>query len=616
MNLIQHIDILLMGISFLPIAHLLGRLLLFKVEFESFAWKGLVFQAVGFGVLSYFILALGLAGILQINVLWIIYWVLLGLSSLVIFEWWGWIQALIRSFADGKGFFQFLLSCLGLVFLLVMVIATLAPEVGGDALTYHLGTPKAFLQEGRIDYFLYDVNSIFPSMMQMLYLLGIALKSELLAKFFHLEMGFLLFTGLFLFLKDRQVQHSFFWSLLFILTPGLMNQIPTAHNDVGLALYVFLGVIFFFKALDDGKRINFLLGGVFFGLALSIKVVAAFCLPGLIFLGCLAKWFSVSSKQQRFGWLDLFYGLLFFGFGLLLACGVWYLRAYLETGNPFFPHFGSFFGVEDIKKGGYELGGLGRGILEFFLSPWHLVRYPEEFGGRIDQIGPFFIALIPFLVWGLFQKREGRFFAGVGFFGFVVWFLLAQRSRFLYPLLPLFTVAGTVGYQAVHDKFPKMGSFLRSLFWIPLIGLLFLACFHNRYSLRLAAGTWTERDFLETLERTTVLTDYLHHEFPDERVKILNDREIHRYRINRPIVRGEFFAFYTRYWEKDSPEEVRDFLKAEGFTHVLWAQPVGVRKREFPAYHIRRLVQDPVSGPRDYELIFEARKVSVKNYPS
>jgi len=317
-----------------------------------------------------------------------------------------------------------------------MVIATLAPEVGGDALTYHLGTPKAFLQEGRIHYSPYDINSIFPFMMQMLYLLGIALKSELLAKFFHLEMGFLLFAGLFLFLKDRQVQHSFFWSLLFILTPGLMNQIPTAHTDVGLALYVFLGVVFFFKALDEGKRINFLLGGVFFGLALSIKVVAAFCLPGLILLGCLAKWYPVGSKQQPLGLLDLFYGLCIFACGLLLACGIWYLRAYLVTGNPFYPYFSSLFGVEALTTGGYEVGGMGRGIIEFFLSPWHLVRYPEEFGNRMDQIGPFFIALIPFLVWGLFLKREGRFFAGVGFFGFIIWFLLAQRSRFLYPLYP------------------------------------------------------------------------------------------------------------------------------------------------------------------------------------
>jgi len=219
MNFLIHYQTLLMGISLMPIAHCLGRIFLFRFKFSSQGWQGLAFQAFGLGVLSFIILGLGLAGLWQPKVLWILYWILLGGSAFVIFEWWQWLSTLRQEALGERRPSDIILFLLGGLYLTLLYLVALAPEIGGDPLTYHLGTPKEFLRLGQLTYIPDDLNSTFPFFFQMLYLFALGLQGTILAKLIHLQTGLLLWATLFLLLKRTGVTKPFFWSFLFMFDP-------------------------------------------------------------------------------------------------------------------------------------------------------------------------------------------------------------------------------------------------------------------------------------------------------------------------------------------------------------------------------------------------------------
>ena len=71
----------------------------------------------------------------------------------------------------------------GLQFLALLYALT--PEVQSDAVRYHLAAPQEWLKAGRLSYLPYNAFSNFPSNIEMLFLFGLGLAGDLLAKGFH-----------------------------------------------------------------------------------------------------------------------------------------------------------------------------------------------------------------------------------------------------------------------------------------------------------------------------------------------------------------------------------------------------------------------------------------------
>jgi MFS family permease len=385
----------------------------------------------------------------------------------------------------------------------------------------------------------------------------------------------------------------------------------TAYTDLGLSAFSFLSIVFFFQAIEKRRLFYYGLSGIFLGFAFSVKVLAAMTLAGILAAGF--GW--IVLKRSRSDWNHFFAGVSLFLLSLLLACGFWYLRAYLLTGNPFFPYFGQFFGHDLIPMSERDYGttGMGKDVLSLVLLPWNLVVHPTAFENRTDQIGPLFSLLLPFLLWGAWKVREARFYAGVGLAQVASWFFLAQVSRFLYPALPVLFSAEILGFQNFEKRFPRWGVFAKSLFGILFLALLALSCYRYRYPLRLATGEWTARQFLENLERTTGIADYVNSQLPPTGVKILMAGEVRRYYFDRTIVRERAFGRHTKYSKVfKSPAEVVEFLKRQGITHVLWSDPAG-EERKYPKLHIKTLVRDPVISPQFFELMHETKSRNIRD---
>jgi len=263
MNLANNIQTILVAITLSPIVYCLGSLFFIRTQSLSVEWKGIAGQAIGFGILSYLMVLLGIFGFLKTGVLWGLYGALLLLSIFTMRSWLGWVKSIITGFAEESGWLERSALLLGAIYFFVLLIGAAAPEIGTDALTYHLGTSKTFLLAGGLFYSPYDINSIYPFFQQMLYLFGFSLKGVVLAKLIHFEMGILLFISIFLILKRFQVRAAFFWALLFIVTPGITNQMTMAFTDVALTLFALLGTYFLFEGVEKGRKFLYFLGGAF-----------------------------------------------------------------------------------------------------------------------------------------------------------------------------------------------------------------------------------------------------------------------------------------------------------------------------------------------------------------
>lgn len=600
MNIIHHFSLVLIGLSFLLIVYSLGKVLIFRLKGEEEAWAGLFASALGFGVLSYLIFGLGMAGWIAPGFLWKVYWGLLVFAFLFARNWWRWFSGLAR-LLWGEGALSHWFCILSGLCFTGLLVATVAPEIGGDALCYHLGTPQEFLKAGRIIYSPYDVNSAFPLSIQMLYLFAIALKGGVLARFFQLEMGFLLFIAFFLMLKRLGVRQAVFWSLLFIFTPGVVNQMTTAHTDIALLFYLFLGARVLFEAVRESKGSLYCLGGVFLGLAFTVKAVAAFYAVGI---GAALLIYFLEGRDFKKTHL-LIAGTIVALICFLMVAGPWYYRTYLLTGNPVYPYLPKLFGAQAIAVD-YKVGGAGTNLWNLFILPWLLVAKPLLFGNRADQIGPVALLLLPFMILALFLKRESRGFFLAGLLASVFWFLMAQRVRFFYPAFALFFVSSVIGFEFFRNRFIKTGKLVAGLFGLLLIGLVGLGLYHYRFQWKLLMGAWNFDQYRTNLERSKVITDFINSNLPAQGIKILNSKEIHQFYFDRPIVREGAFRRVSRYPARHgTPREVVDFFKISGFTHILIARPR--RAQGAPkALSAAAILSDPALSGKYFENIFEA----------
>jgi hypothetical protein len=184
----------------------------------------------------------------------------------------------------------------------------------------------------------------------------------------------------------------------------------------------------------------------FFGGALAAVKLTSTPAAALLGIGLAAL--------LRGGLADRARTLLFFGIGSLLAFP-YYLRVFLDAGNPFHPYFGSYFSSDPSYSSmsryyhymsGGELYGLP-GLWNALLSPFRLgvfdTSYDVGWGPHFCLV--FIAALFAALL--AFRKRAApparrALFAGAGtLFLYIIWLCSSQQGRFLEPVAVLASLA-------------------------------------------------------------------------------------------------------------------------------------------------------------------------------
>jgi hypothetical protein len=574
------------------VATLLGyRLLaLFDVSLEG-ERRLISGYCLGWGVIAYLVLALGLSGLLYaVGVIWIlVLGFLFGISRIKIL--WHDLKFSVTSLlasAREVVFSPWLLVIKILVALVLVVsfVGAFAPPTNMDALNYHLAIPKLYLQSHKIFFLPTMFYSATPFTAEMLNSIFMLIKGEVAAQLAQHLFGWSLIFALFFFVRGRYGSKGALLAVaLFLCLSSFVFVFSEPKNDMLVALFSLLGVWSLLSWNDSERGSDLALMGLFSGLAAGTKLFG---------LGVALSLFTVTlfllfSKRERLSriWPPLLIGLALF----VLFAFPWYLKSYLWSGNPVYPFFHGVFGGEHWNEIlDYRVFQLGResylpvSFVNLVISPWLVVNSPEIF---LARTGVVFLAILP----GVFLFRrlpsEIKLLGWFCLSYYILWFLFLRDARYLMPIIP--PIAIICAFLIMHLE--EKSRFLKSLLMLTIIlGLGANLLTDLKVQLPKMAGVFGTvseeefyRDFVETERRDQTsgrLTEaFPEYEFsmranelffPDSKLAIFSlDETFYYYFFDRPYIlalpmRQNLVDFSSLAGE----EEVSKRLKELEITHV------------------------------------------------
>ncbi|MBN1587899.1 MAG: glycosyltransferase family 39 protein [Pirellulales bacterium] len=476
------------------------------------------------------------------------------------------------------------------------LIGALAPPTAGDALCYHLELPKRFLEAGSLVYLPYHDNSTFPLLVEMWYLWALALGNAVTAQLMHWAVGVLFALATVVLARPILGRR---WAVLAgavaVLTPGVNNQMTAPMNDVALAVFAALCLAAWWRAVVDDEGFGWLiLSGVAAGGALATKYLA------MVFgVGVAVSWLWMLARRRDRRRL-LLGGAAVVAVVAAGVSGLWYVRAAWHRGNPVYPFFSQAFangqlGAETVATLPEGKSPLGRGPVGLLTAPWQLTMHPERFDDRGHQLGVLFLAVLPGLCLARRLRGLGTLLV-VGAVYVVVWYFLRQYSRFLFPVVPILSVAVVWVWMEMR-RFPR-GALACAIGVQAVILAVFAfnSMDRSKQALAVAIGVESREDYLTRCEPTfgvATLANLMLR--PGERIL---SQDCRLFYFDAPIMQEKVFR-RARHYERavTEPGDLSRVLRQAGFTHLLLAENNSARGERFDSTLARLAQQDPTTEP-------------------
>jgi hypothetical protein len=453
-------DVLTLALLLL-LATSLGHRFTSAFQFDSPLEGVILCAGLGWGLLSFSILAVGLVGALQP----LVFWGGLALGLLL-------LRRDVRSvITDVRALrlpitsrFEGGLAIFVSVTLALALIRAFTPPLAWDAQVYHLTFGKYWIAQGRITappdipYF------SFPALVENLYLGALLLRGDSLAQAIH--WSFLLLTpGLVFLLAQRSFSTRTAWlaTALLVAVPSFVLIASWAYVDAALAFYATAAFYSVTRAIAGATAITgatrvaptngtrwFILAGAFTGLALGVKYTAIIVPAAL-----LVVVFVHGLRRELIRQIAVFAG------AAALLAAPWYIRNWVFQGNPIYPFlfggpFWDSFRAEQFARFG---SGLIHQPLRLAIAAWEATITGQEGAvGYEATIGPLLLLLLPALF--LTRRRDNHalrsllIFCGVLYafwlFGVAASKLLWQ-TRLLFPAFPALAVAAAYGMDGLSE---------------------------------------------------------------------------------------------------------------------------------------------------------------------
>lgn len=293
--------------------------------------------ALGYLIAASGILVLGTLSILYLKVLYIYYAVLLTISIYplsTLRERLAIIKTIYKEYLQ-----QFLkykwVNIVILTFILICFLRLFPPDVGVDALWYHTDYPHMYIKS----HSMMNVSpqgkyypAVTPTLSDMLYVFTTSISMRESSRFMHF--AFYILT-IFVYLTVFKKRYSFapFAALLFVTSPIVIQVAPSAYAEFPW-IFCWLLAVFLITSKKKYAAFNIVLPAILIGTTLATKL---WMLP---FYGVFVIYFLVTNiKEHKIKLLKLLFTFTVISFSIPL---LWYLRAYLLTGNPLFPTFWTY----------------------------------------------------------------------------------------------------------------------------------------------------------------------------------------------------------------------------------------------------------------------------------
>lgn len=321
----------------------------------------------------------------------------------------------------------------------INLIGTLGPELGFDALWYHLTMPKIYIEAGRIFYIgghLY--YSAMPQLTEMYYLVGLALGNEIVAKIIHYLFGILSMIALykisrlFLSVRDSCLTTLAFYSNLVV---GWMSI--TAYIDLSRTFFETMALWAFLVFIKSGKLKWLITLSIMVGFAASTKILS---IGSVILYLLLFVYLKFYTHQQTIKFIKLI--TIYLSITLVVVLP-WLLFSYFNTGNPLYPLFSSSF---QPTENPFSLG-----LMQILKKTFRIFLFSP------DPISPIYIISLPLI--GLFFARKLSLTINLltiyVLFNIVTLYFtpIESSGRFILPYLPAFTLLFMLLLTNLKSKF-------------------------------------------------------------------------------------------------------------------------------------------------------------------
>jgi hypothetical protein len=472
------------------------------------------------------------------------------------------------------------LATLGLAALLHLFQA-FAPPTEADTLAYHFALPKLFVQAQRIVY-LPDFTSNQPLGQHMLYLAAMTADGgsggARVAASVTFVQGLILALAILVFSRRHLTfEVGLIAALIFYLLPAFTYSAASGLVEVGLTLYTFLAVwsAFNWTERDDSRQL--LLAGCFVGFAVSTKYYGAF---SVVALGVALIVFSLARRKPVDAVLR---GLLLFGLTATLVGSAWYVRNFINTGNPIYPAlFGLLGGRDWSPQLDANLAAFtnatkrpaGNSLADFLKVPWSITMDDAKFILRTG-FGPIFLALAPGVVLlrnlSAPRRRALAFFlAFAGVFA-PLWFLIAlQRTKHLLPIMPgLSLVIAEISWRmkSDSDRLLRIGGVL-ALAVALAYGLGGNILFNTQF-VPVTLGMQSEQAYLESQLWNYKDVEWINENLTSEHRLLHFNRTVNFY-LDVPYFYGSMWIQGRLDWHSlRTTDEVREVVDELGITHIM-----------------------------------------------
>ena len=552
---------------------------------------------IGLGALALSVMALGMAHLLYGWALYLlmVFWGIIGAKDL------GGLGSLILQRVGGfrinwRGFSIYLVALL-LIGIGFNIVRALSPVHGAvDPLAYHLALPKIYLAKHFLSFERTLTGSLYPANVEMLFGLGIGLRSGILAQLIHVGFGIASVLAVFSLGKKYFNRAVGLWAAaMFYFMPVMVFFAPLGYIDIGLCFFQILGIWALFNWLEQPNRQALLLAALLMGVALGTKH-SAIVLGGTTGIAVAAfTW----VRERKILWGAGRIALYFLVMGLVVS--PWYIRSYIESGNPVWPQ------ANDLFKG---LPAKQREVVAQDVPPAGEQELESEDSWTLDTILKMPQYPFTFLWQWAFQNQGVQRATGIYFVAFLPGLLLYLRNRrvqlltvfcFAYLIIVIFVVHGNpryslslFGFMSVLAGYVAYGTSSRNrIFRYALNGAFACTLVFNllwNYQL-VKPGEWevflgkkTREYFLTQHEASYRVFGFINAQLPDSAV-VLMQGMVRGYYCDRAYLWDHPYQAVLVYKQFNHPVELLNRLRALGITHIvrLLHMPA-IRQGMYPEY--------------------------------
>ncbi|OGV40493.1 MAG: hypothetical protein A2X48_02935 [Lentisphaerae bacterium GWF2_49_21] len=551
--------------AFLSISYLTGSLLLKKISFPGAAVLKIL---LGLDIITLLVFISAWSGILQTAIIKPVFYLAFLLSASYL---------TYKNFILTKNRIDKYSQISAPVFLMLLpglfiLGRSLSLPTSWDELTYQLAVPERWINAGRICFFQDNPYSGFPSFASVNFHLmlatgGIAAPRTLVLILWLLSMG-----TLYILLRPGLSKWTAgILTFSFGIGNAVMMSAGSAYADIFILVHfsamLLISRHMIFKAPTVRGLIIF---GVFAGAAASVKLTGIVLAASLIVLFYSRKK-GVMEMTRRFSICIAAFAFTSFLF---------YLRPFLETGNPFYPYCQNLFSGNaisiEMSRYHHMIGSVKfgiNGLVGFFTSPFLISFESSVFDG---DYGLQFLVILSLAIATLILTIKSKtpwlkpFFALVLIL-YAFWFFSSQQARFLMPAVFLVFYLSKFSLKTI--PLPQRNILLGGILILTVISAPYNIFKDCLLSWQNVFGTIKNEDYLYSSTGPGYLkaVDIINRKLP-ENTKLMLIFENRGFYIRRNYVLGTPFVqekFFTPPDKLSSSADILETLRRNNISHLL-----------------------------------------------